>query len=413
MNAFSALTSRSATSAVTLNKNNPAFDKAKELSRFKINGIELVRKSEVATGSKHRNGSSPVWQYGETLIRVSDKVKVYYCYECESANQKQRLPVLNGTTGARQHMAGVHKRDPDSGQVTAAPESKGKVFTLVNTADFDLFKELLIRWFVFCQLALFMLENLYFRELVKYLNKGLGGLLPKSSKTLRNWIIEYFEKQKELVALDMSFSKSRIHISFDIWTAGSFLGFISIWGYWIDGSGDRQRRLLAFRRIYGSHSGENQSAIILKVLQEYSIQDRLGYVVADNASSNDAAVELLLTELQPDATQSHITNRRLRCFGHIINLAAQSLLAGSDSEYSKASQEVEVEPEEEEFHCKAARWIHSGPLGKLQRLIKYVLASPQRREEFGEVSGGRKVAQFDHLGVSEYRRCCSNWRCWK
>ena len=45
-------------------------------------------------------------------------------------------------------------------------------------------------------------------------------------------------------------------------------------------------------------------------------------------------------------------------------------------------------------------------VGKLHKLVKYILASPQRREEFGDIKGGRKVKEFDHLGVS----CFYNYR---
>jgi hypothetical protein len=247
-------------------------------------------------------------------------------------------------------------------------------------------------------MALFMLENLFFRELITYLNKGLGGLLPRSQKTLRNWIMEEFEERKKCLAAELSFSRSRIHISFDIWTAGNFVGFMSILAYWIDASGQRQRRLLAFKRVYGSHSGENQSEVLLEAFKEYQISDNIGYIVSDNASSNTSAVDIVLYELEPGITPAQIKARRLRCFGHIINLAAQSLLAGSDAEKRRVKEELEFD--DVDFDHQSARWIHQGPVGKLQRLVKYVLASPQRREEFGAVNGGRKVEQFDHLGVS-------------
>jgi hypothetical protein len=260
-------------------------------------------------------------------------------------------------------------------------------------------------------MALFMLENVYFRELITYLHKGLGGLLPKSAKTLRNWLIAEYDEQKKSLAAELSFTLSRIHITFDIWTAGNFVGFISIWAYWIDKSGVRQRRLLAFRRIYGSHSGENQSEVLLEVLKEYEIEDRLGYMVCDNASSNTTAIDLLLYELDPTITEAQIKARRLRCFGHIVNLAAQSLLAGRDAELKKAQEELEID--DEDYGHQSRRWIHQGPLGKVQRLVKYVLASPQRREEFGALSGGRKVAQFDHLGVSYISSCYWCSRCSK
>jgi hypothetical protein len=396
--AFSALKALPPTDHVTLFKGNPAYTNEKELSEFKIDGLTYVRKSELATGKKRRHGSSLVWQFGEAIVRKSDKVVLYYCYDCEVSNRKQLLPVLNGTRGALNHMETVHHRDSETGIIKESHMAKQPVFSLIKTADFDVFRMLLLRWFVFCQMALFMLENLFFRELITYLHKGLGSLLPKSQKTLRNWIMEEFEEQKKKLTEELSFSASKIHISFDIWTAGNFVGFMSIWAYWIDASGQRQRRLLAFKRIYGSHTGENQSEVLLEVLKEYNIDDKIGYIVSDNASSNTSAVDMVLYELVPGITAAQIKARRLRCFGHIVNLAAQSLLAGSDAEKRRVKEELEFD--DFDFDHQSARWIHQGPVGKLQRLIKYILASSNRREEFGEVKGGRKVEQFDHLGVS-------------
>ena len=162
--------------------------------------------------------------------------------------------------------------------------------------------------------------------------------------------------------------------------------------------------MLAFRRIYRSHTGENQAKVLYKVLKEYNLQHNLGFTVLDNASSNDAAVSLLLKELEPSITNKAIAERRLRCFGHIVNLAAQSLLATTGAEAKKAARELEsiendAEDEEGVTEEVRVRWMHSGPLGKLQSLVRYVLASGQRREEFTAISGGVSVKKYDHLGL--------------
>ena len=197
---------------------------------------------------------------------------------------------------------------------------------------------------------------------------------------------------------------SQMHLSFDIWSAPSWIGIICIWGYWTDDKGQRQRRLLAFRRIYNSHSGENQSEVILQVLEEYEIGQRVGYFVCDNASSNDAAVRLVLRSLFPGIKDSEIAARRLHCFGHIVNLCAQSLLSASDSEAKQAAEELEVGGLDD-FAANARSLLVKGPLGKLHRIIKYVCSSSQRREEFATIHGPKNVADFDHLGVSQKSDC--------
>ncbi len=316
---------------------------------------------------------------------------------------RQSLPVINGTTGAGKHLRLVHKRDPKTGNPMASELEAGASeasHELVYTRNYDIFRLLLLKWFVFCQLALFMLENSYFRAFVSYLHQGLGELLPKARSTLRSWIITEFKAQKSLLAAELSQSLSKVHITFDIWTARNQRGYIAIWGYWIDLTG-RQRRLLGFRRIYRSHTGENQAQLLHKVLKDFNIEARLGYCVSDNASSNDVATELLLKAIKPDISPAAIKSRRLRCFGHIVNLAAQSLLATTGSEARAAAYKLEsIGDDEEGGEAVRARWIHAGPLGKLQRLVKYVLASGQRRDEFAAIAGGKKVKEYDHLGVS-------------
>jgi hypothetical protein len=247
-----------------------------------------------------------------------------------------------------------------------------------------------------------MLENTVFRELISYLNTALGALLPKARKTLRTWIIAKYEERKEVLKVELQQSISKIHISFDIWTAGNWIGIISVWAYWIDDAGERQRRLLAFRRIYRSHTGDNQASIILDVLNEYDIATRIGYFVCDNASSNDNAVELILQQLELAISPVEATARRLRCFGYIINLSTRSLLDPTDSEFVVAAEELEID--ESTLKRASYAWQETRSLGKLYRLVKYVLASPQRREEFSEIKGGRKVVEFDHLGVSTFYR---------
>ncbi|KAK5711514.1 hypothetical protein LTR17_018342 [Elasticomyces elasticus] len=96
----------------------------------------------------------------------------------------------------------------------------------------------------------------------------------------------------------------------------------------------------------------------------------------------------------------------------LINLAAQSLLAATVAQSKAAATDLDLDTGD---FKKAASWIASGPLGKVHRLVKCVLASPMRREEFGDVQGGKKVAEYDHLGRGLAVLLCDNatqWNSW-
>jgi hypothetical protein len=47
------------------------------------------------------------------------------------------------------------------------------------------------------------------------------------------------------------------------------------------------------RAVDGQHTGENLSQYVLKVIQDYGITSRLGYLQMDNASNNDSLIRVL------------------------------------------------------------------------------------------------------------------------
>ncbi len=52
-------------------------------------------------------------------------------------------------------------------------------------------------------------------------------------------------------------------------------------------------RLIAFRRLRGSHSGENMITLLTQIIREYGFEDRLGYFVTNNTESNDVCIDYI------------------------------------------------------------------------------------------------------------------------
>jgi hypothetical protein len=66
---------------------------------------------------------------------------------------------------------------------------------------------------------------------------------------------------------------------------------------------------------------------LLPVLKDYSIVRQLGAIVGDNASTNDTLcqqVEAYMVE--EEGIKWDAEHWRIRCSGHIINLAVQAIL---------------------------------------------------------------------------------------
>jgi len=74
--------------------------------------------------------------------------------------------------------------------------------------------------------------------------------------------------------------------------------------------------------------------------------------------------------------------RRLRCFGHVINLVVKALLWGTNAEAfpPEITNQQELQQEAEEL----ATWRRKRPLGKLHNIIVWISRTPQRCDQFSE-----------------------------
>ncbi|KJZ70095.1 hypothetical protein HIM_10498 [Hirsutella minnesotensis 3608] len=256
-----------------------------------------------------RLGSSHVWKYGLHYIRDSDKKEVYYCHECAIGKYKQELFVINGTSGVRNHLEQRHQIDPQTG-VRKRGATRASILEQQKSASassnffwkdtVERFKELLIRWVVYCHIAFFQLENQYFRELLFFLNPALLNHLPKAAKTTRGWVMDAFLSKKQQLKEDLQRSRSRISISFDLWTSPNPYAILGVVAMWIDATGKRRSTVLGMRRVHGEHSGENLGSTVLELLKEYDIGgDQIGYFMLDNAACPAMPYRCALSTFQP------------------------------------------------------------------------------------------------------------------
>lgn len=195
-----------------------------------------------------------------------------------------------------------------------------------------------------------------------------------------------FHDRKVLLAENMREARSNIHLSFDMWTSSNSLAFVAVVAHYIDDNLKLQTTLIGLRRVIGSHSGETVAEQVVQVIREYGFEKKLGYFVSDHTTSNDTCVEAILTEIRPDLTRRE---RRLRCVGHIINLAAQAFLYGKEEEAFSA--EVHGVARIADIKKQLELWRKKGPIGKLHNIVTFIRRSPQRREQFRSM----EVSQFD------------------
>ena len=220
------------------------------------------------------------------------------------------------------------------------------------------------------------------------------GFTPLARGTLSRNLERVFLEGKAAVQKELDNARTAIHISFDLWTSPNQLSMIGVIAHFIDRNYLYQTRLLALKNHRTSHSGENMSITIAKVIKAWGITDKIGVAMCDNASNNDSCLNSLYPRLNPALSPEDVLHRRMRCFGHILNLVARAFLSGVDRDA------LELDAENSEQHQDRARalaqWRSNGPVGKLQNIVKFVRGSTQRTTAF------KKAAREDAAARGNY-----------
>ena len=389
------------------------FDTFGPEDRFVHDGRQYVRASKVQIPNKTNrkaSKSSSIWEFnsshqhanGSEWLRLKDHTLHWRCEHCIRKRKRTEVYSTSTTSHPRKHLCTEHGVNEKSGQIEGrktltvlgqqqrvSPFSTG----LMTSIDFHRIRELLLKWIVTMHISFSMVENSNFRALLGACSSLVLSAIPLDGDTIRAWIMEDFITTREKVSKELLASKSLIHISFDLWTSPNQLAMIGVIGHWMNPYGNIRTTLLGLRRLRGPHSGENMAQQVISVLNDFQIKDNLGYFVLDNATSNDTCVKAILEELRPDLNPQH---RRLRCLGHIINLAAKAFVFGTDADAFEMEADGlrALADEAKELNL----WRKKGPVGKLHNVIKFIRRSPQRREEFANIAATAEAEkEFEHL----------------
>jgi hypothetical protein len=109
------------------------------------------------------------------------------------------------------------------------------------------------------------------------------------------------------------------------------------------------------------------------LIREYSIVDKVGFFVGDNAANNDTT---FITSLGKYLQKTIPSSCRIRCAGHIINLVVKASIYGAG--VSKWEQKVAKAAPLEQFQL----YREKGVVGKLHNFVNSIYRSFKRKELF-------------------------------
>lgn len=176
------------------------------------------------------------------------------------------------------------------------------------------------------------------REVFKLANTEAERALWQSPRSVAIYAMRLFHYLQPHVVKALSEAISKIHISFDGWTTkGSTRGFFRIVAHFATLSSQIQDLPISLPQLNSAYTGRAIADAVVATLKAFKITlSNLGYFVLDNAANNDTTIESISREYDFNLTQ-----QRLHCSPHTINLIRQALLFGKDkSAYDNAPEQA-------------------------------------------------------------------------
>ncbi|XP_022031105.1 zinc finger BED domain-containing protein RICESLEEPER 2-like [Helianthus annuus] len=132
-----------------------------------------------------------------------------------------------------------------------------------------------------------------------------------------------------------------VSLTSDCWTSNQTISYMCLTAHFIDCDWKLQKCIIGFNELAPPHSREVISDGIIECLIKWGIQDKISTITLDNASNNDRATNILMSnfkgkgKLHFDGLFFHI-----RCCAHILNLVVQDGLGTIESSLVKIREDV-------------------------------------------------------------------------
>jgi len=292
-------------------------------------------------------------------------------------------------------MPACHLKSHHSTTITLGPPSSLNVTSLVNAAKMihqqqfsqKVADDLLLLWIIHANIPFSVTLDYWYQALFQYLNDR--NQIPRSPTTIKQRILNHFHLFQPCIAELMQQAVTHIHLACDGWTSPhQTMVVLGIIAHFTSQVGTRMNPVIGPCSLEGSYTGSNITGVVSKLLQEYGVQERLGYFIGDTASNNDTLVRALADEQVFGKRNYNAQEHRLRSVGHVINLVVTAFWFAEVDQMTL--QDTVIATQDTIAECRKM-----GPRGKGHNITTYRLASPPRQQEFKRL-GGETILHRDN-----------------
>ncbi|CAD6254767.1 unnamed protein product [Miscanthus lutarioriparius] len=298
------------------------------------------------SGKRYKKCTSHVWKYftkKKEVIEVDGKQYEQLWGYCNFArcNKRYRAEGPCGTTAFKSHLRSKHSIVEGQQQLNVGKNTGSEIAHIV---PFKYDQEVSLRKL---NLAITMHEYPFNIVEHEYLVDFIESLRPsfpiKSRVTVRKEIIDRYLEEKETLYAHLKTIKCRFSATMDMWTSCQNKEYMCVTIHWIDDNWRIQKRIIGFFNVKGRHTGAKLSETFSEVMVKWYIEKRLFALTLDNASSNEVAVNDIISDLKENGNGSLVCDGlffHVRCACHILNLVARDGLKVISETISKVKSLV-------------------------------------------------------------------------
>lgn len=288
--------------------------------RLKMECLQLKLKKKSRTKRKPPTTRSDVW---DEFTKFKDEATSELKSKCKHRGSIFSAASSNGTSSMRKHLDKVCKKNPsdDSSQkqiISMKTQSGGDSLAAVKI-DAKIIRKTMAEMIIIDELPFKHVDGLGFQRLMALAFPKFK--LPSRFTVQRDCFGIFCSVKRRLKNLFMR-KKQRVCLTTDTWTSMQKVNFMWLTAHYIDDDWKLCKKLLSFTPIT-SHRGKDIGHSVEKCLRYWGIEN-IFTVTADNASSNDVAIDYLKDEFS--AKEGSVLNCKylhMRCVAHILNLVVR------------------------------------------------------------------------------------------
>ena len=157
------------------------------------------------------------------------------------------------------------------------------------------FRKILKMFVIHNELPLLLVESQLFRNLVRNLNSWIHNL---SQKSLKKDIMKKKLDTKSMIKEQLSNVLSNILLPLDTWTTDTMQPYLAITYHTVVKDGSFTTKLLDFKFLSDSYTGENIFHAFQEFLNDFSVLlENIKTICMDNATNKTSFYQLLLNHL--------------------------------------------------------------------------------------------------------------------